>query len=450
MRYFIVLICLMLTSSLQAKPTEIVFWHSLAGDLGLEIQIITDGFNKSQSKYRIKPIYKGEYTESLTSYAAAFRAHQPPAMVQVFEVGTATMLSPKGIIKPLHELMSEQHLSLPEADFLSTVRSYYSEKGQLMAMPLNISIPVVFYNADALERVGYPKGAFPNTWDELDRLATKLKKSGFSCVYTTAYPAWLLIESFSAIHGLPIANSEGTKAIYNDKKLIDHLSRLKNSHYFQYGGRSDDATVLFSSGRCPMFTQSSGAYHSLSSLVPFKVGMAAVPLDTRVSKKRFNNIIGGGAVWVTSGQTPDVYQGIANFFVYLAQPSVQEQWHQHTGYLPLGVKGIYAPLAKASHHPSLILAKQEASHEPNKIFPLGAQHQIRIVNDEALEEIFAGINDAQHAMDNAVAAANNLLLRFERNTQGSDVPKVSLQPDLLKDRRKTGESLIYESKFRRD
>ena len=426
MRYFLILLCMIATARLHAKPVEIVFWHSLAGDLGSEIQVITDGFNKSQTKYVIKPIYKGEYSESLTSYAAAFRAHQPPSMVQVFEVGTATMLSPKGIIKPVHELMTEQKLALPESDFLPTVRSYYSEHGQLMAMPLNISIPVMFYNKDALAKAGYPPSAFPKTWAELDRMAAKLKQSGYSCVYTTAYPAWMLIESFAAIHGLPMANPTGTKAIYNHKTLVEHLSRLQRSNYFQYGGRSDDATVLFTSGRCPLFTQSSGAYHSLSSLVPFKVGMAAIPLDTQVSMKRYNNVIGGAAIWVTSGQTPDIYEGIAQFLVYLSQPSVQKQWHDRTGYLPLGVEGIYASLASASHHPSLMLAKQDAFNASSKVVPLGAQHQIRIVNDEALEEIFAGIKDAQHAMDDAVAAANNLLLRFERNTQKPSAVKKHL------------------------
>ncbi len=71
-------------ASLHAATTKITLWHSLAGQLGTELQLLIKGFNDSQADYVIKPIYKGDYIESLTSFAAAFKAHQPPALVQVF------------------------------------------------------------------------------------------------------------------------------------------------------------------------------------------------------------------------------------------------------------------------------------------------------------------------------------------------------------------------------
>ena len=420
-RVLLIVLCFFLKNSLHAKPVEITLWHSLAGQSGSEVQALVTRFNQSQVDYVIKPIYKGGYIESLTSFAAAFRAHQPPALVQVFEVGTTTMLVPEGIIKPVDELMREQGLTLPQADFFPAVRAYYSEHGHLMAMPFNTSVPALFYNADALAKVGYTAASIPHTWDEFEILAAKLKEAGFSCVYTSAYPAWILIESFSATHGLPMIDATTKKAIYNNKEVVRHLARLRRwqqLHYFEYGGRSDDATILFTSGRCPLMSQSSGAYNSLSELVPFQVGMAALPMDNHASKKRFNNISGGAALWVVGGQTPSVYQGIARFFSYIAQPSVQQHWHQNTGYLPLGVKGIYKQLVKASTHPSLPLALSELVRNDDSapILRLGAENQIRAINDEALELIFAGIKSPQQAIDDAVVRANHALLRFVHNT----------------------------------
>lgn len=397
----------------QAKPTEIVLWHSLAGQLGTELQALVNGFNQSQIHYIIKPVYKGDYIESLTSFAAAFQAKEPPALIQVFEVGSTTMLAPKGIIKPVSELMQEQGFPLPKDIFFPAVRSYYSEQGQLMAMPLNSSIPVLFYNADTLVKVGYSQDSFPQTWDELEILAGKLKKAGYQCTYTTAYPAWILIESFSALHGLPMIDSSHTKANYNSKKMIAHLTRLRRwqkLHYFQYGGRSDDATILFTSGHCPLFSQSSGGYNSLSSLVNFRLGVAPMPLDKNISEQRYNNVIGGAALWVTANQSTKVYQGIAEFFNYLIKTDVQERWHLHTGYLPLGMQGIH------SSHPVLAIAQLDLygkySRETSRI---NAQNQIRAINDEALENIFAGIKSSQQAMDEAVVRANQALSRFKRN-----------------------------------
>ena len=420
-RYFFILIWLFLVNPLHAKPVDIILWHSLAGHLGTELRALAKDFNQSQKDYAIKPMYKGDYIESLTSFAAAFRAHQPPALVQVFEVGMATMIMPAGIIKPVDELMKEQGLTLPEADFFPAVRAFYSEDGKLKAMPFNTSVPALFYNADALAKIGYSADAFPKTWDELEVLARKLKQAGFSCAYTTAYPAWIMIESFSAIHGLPMIDPKTNKAIYNNKQVVNHLTRLlrwQQLHYFEYGGRSDDATILFTSGRCPLLSQSSGAYNGLSGLVPFHIGIAAIPLDVKASTRRLNNVAGGAALWAVAGLKPEVYRGIARFFSYLAEPLVQQSWYQNTGYLPLGVNGIYKPFEDKNIYPALQLAQSEFAGTSVlvKNRRLGAQNQIRAINDEAIETIFAGISSPKDAMDHAVLRANHAQDRFTHNT----------------------------------
>ena len=405
----------------QSKRLEIVLWHSLAGHLGSELLLLTKGFNESQSHYLIKPVYKGDYTETLTSFAAAFSAKQPPDVVQIFEVGTETMLVPQGIIKPVSELMAEHALVLPEGSFFSAVLDYYSDHGHLMAMPLNISVPVIFYNADALKTLGYSANQFPKNWDELERLAFKLKQAGFSCAYTSAYPAWILIESFSALHGLSMIDPKTNRAVYNHKAMIHHLTRLRRwqkERYFVYGGRSDDATVLFTSGQCPLLSQSSGTYASLEQLVPFTLGVAQLPLDQDASQTRFNNVTGGAALWVVAGKQSSTYKGIAQFFNYLTQAEVQKHWHLNTGYLPIGTHGIYQQVAEKSLHPALVIAELEWSHTPNKQMTVrsSAQHQIRVINDEALEMIFAGISSPKVAMNNAVHRSNQAIDRFLKRT----------------------------------
>ncbi|KTD06868.1 carbohydrate ABC transporter substrate-binding protein, CUT1 family (TC 3.A.1.1.-) [Legionella jamestowniensis DSM 19215] len=411
----------------MAKPVEIVMWHSMAGHLGSEVRQLVAGFNKSQNEYSVKLVYKGEYTEAMTSFAAAFRAKQPPAIVQIFEVGTTTMLFPKGIIKPVDEIMKEQGMRLPKESFLPAIRSFYSDHEQLMAMPFNTSIPVMFYNAEALAKIGYPREYFPRSWQEMETLAADLRKAGFTCVYTTAYPAWIQIEAFSAIHGLPMTNPTLSTATYNNGAIVKHLTRLKDwqkKHYFEYGGRASDATILFTSGRCPLFSQSSGSYNSLSGLVKFKLGVAALPLDTETSALRHNNIAGGAALWAVAGQTPTVYRGVAKFFAYLAQPAIQQQWHHHTGYLPLGLSGIYSVLAEENEHPVIKLAYDELTNQHvNTKVHVGPQNLIRAINDEALEAIFSGMLLPKIAIDNAVSRANYTLMRFHRNTAAVECPK---------------------------
>lgn len=423
MKRLIIFLCSLLAlGPLEAKPVEIVLWHAMAGHLGKGVRQLAQQFNQEQKDYIIKPIYKGDYIETLTSFAAAFRAHQPPDMVQVLEVGTATMISPKGVIKPVEALMKEQGLELPLNDFIPVLRDFYSQNGQLMAMPLNQSTPILYYNRDVLKQVGYDGSHFPTTWQEMETLAIKLKQAGYSCTYTSANPSWILVEAYLAIHGLAETEKKPLKAIYDYPQFIAHLDRLKRwqkEGYFRYGGRLDDATVLFTSGICPLFSQSSGSYKSLKQLVHFNLDIAPLPLDTKASQVRHANVVGGAALWVVSGRSAEKEKGIAQFLLFLSQPKTQKQWHEYSGYLPIGLTGIYAALASESQLPTLKLARVDLAPErqqgfsPNNDIP---QNQIRLSNEEALEALFAHLKTPEKATKDAVAKANHLIQRYLQTT----------------------------------
>ncbi|MFT4059557.1 MAG: extracellular solute-binding protein [Legionella sp.] len=418
MKKLIAFLCILFfVLPVQAKRLELVLWHGMAGQIGDEVRALADAFNQSQKTYWVKPVYKGSYTETLTSFAAAFRAQQPPAMVQIFEVGTALMYSPKGVIKPVEELMQEQGISLPQDDFISVVREFYSRNGRLIAFPFNLSVPILYYNRDALAKVGYTEENFPKTWDDMEVLAARLKKSGYSCVYTSAYPGWILFESFLALHGLPLTQGNPKHAVFDTPQLISHFTRLKRwhqQHYFRYAGRGDDATILFTSSICPLFSQSSGAYNSLSALVSFRLGVATMPLDTKVSPIRYTNVAGGAALWAVAGQSKEQYQGIARFFAFIAQPQTQQRWHNNTGYLPLGLQGVYAEIVKSSHHPNLVLAQMELQAGGRSLKYYGPQNQIRAINDEVVESMFAGLMSPDEAVHEFAKRANHVLTRFAR------------------------------------
>lgn len=422
MNYFLSFFGLLsLSFMVHAQPVELVLWHAMAGQLANEVQLLADDFNNTQQLYRVKPVYKGNYTETLTSFAAAFRAHQAPAMVQVFEVGTAMMLAPKGVIKPVAQLMREQNMVLPQADFTHSVNQLYSRDGQLMAMPFNISAPVLYYNKAILAKVGYHADKVPKTWDEFEVLAEKLNAAGYNCTYTTAYPGWILLESYVALHGLATVDPENKKLTLNTPQLINYLTRLKRwqqAGFFRYGGREDDATILFTSSICPLFSQSSGAYNSLVAMAPFPLGVAALPHDTTASALRHANVTGGAALWAVNGQTKEHYKGIAQFFAFIARAKTQQKWHEHTGYLPIGFKGEYAALSQASAHPALTLARTDLEDKAplNLLTHNGPQNQIRTINDEVLEALFAGLVTPEQALIDASKRANHIIMRFKRNT----------------------------------
>lgn len=417
-RFYIGFFFFLSMSYSYAKPVEIVFWHAMTGHLGVVLQQLVDQFNESQTHYHIKTVYKGEYHDLLTSFGAAFQAKKPPAMVQIFEVGTQVMLSPKGIIVPTEQLLQEHHIALPKQDFFPAIEAYYSRDGQLQALPLNISIPVMYYNAQRLAQVGYSGEQFPKTWQQFEDMAKKLQKLGQSCVYTMAFPSWMHLESFSALHHLHLLKSQ--QAAYDNPAVLHHLERLRRwhvQHLLSYGGRANHATVLFTSGHCAVFSQSSGSFQSLAQMVAFPLGVAPMPHDADVVDVRYANAAGGAALWAVTGHSKAVYAGIAAFYHYLMTPAVQQAWHQKTGYLPLGGTGIYQSIPKQGNRQVLKIAQQDLSkHLEQNAYATGPMNLLRMINDEAMEAIFSDQQSPQQALQDAVLRANYAIKRFQNNT----------------------------------
>lgn len=92
--------------SAQAQ-TEIQWWHSMTSVNGEWVNDLAKEFNASQTKYKIVPTFKGVYDESMTAAVAAFRAGNAPHILQVFEVGTATMMASKNAIVPVGQVMKD-------------------------------------------------------------------------------------------------------------------------------------------------------------------------------------------------------------------------------------------------------------------------------------------------------------------------------------------------------
>ena len=73
-------------------------------------------------------VFKGTYTETMTAAIAAFRAGEQPHIVQVFEVGTATMMAAKGAIYPVHQLMADAGEPFDPDAYLPAVTGYYTHR----------------------------------------------------------------------------------------------------------------------------------------------------------------------------------------------------------------------------------------------------------------------------------------------------------------------------------
>ncbi|SET60783.1 sn-glycerol-3-phosphate ABC transporter substrate-binding protein UgpB [Oceanicella actignis] len=421
---------LALTAGSASAKVTVEWWHAMGGVNGERVNKIAADFNATQSEYEVKPVYKGNYTETMTAAIAAFRAGEQPHIVQVFEVGTATMMAAKGAIYPVEKLMADAGEPFDKSDYLSAVISYYqTSDGQLLSMPFNSSTPVLWYNADALEAAGVKP---PSTWDEVEAAAKALVANGMKCGLSFGWQSWVMIENYSAWHDLPIGTKENgfagldTELVFNNDHVVNRLDRVadmgKRSE-FVYGGRRGDSLPLFVNGECGMWMNSSAYYGSIKSQAKFNFGQTMLPLDTAVRDKPQNSIIGGATLWVLSGHDAEEYKGVAKFLSYLSSPEVQAWWHQETGYVPI-THAAYELSKKQGFYeknPGTDTAIKQLSLNPptpnSRGLRFGNFVQIRDIINEELEALWAGDKTARQAMDEAVARGNVLLRKFERSAR---------------------------------
>jgi len=83
-------------ASALAEPVTVNWWFAHGGRLGEKVQEIVANFNSMQSKYKVVATYKGNYADTMNAGIAAFRSKSPPHILQVYEVGTASMMGAKG------------------------------------------------------------------------------------------------------------------------------------------------------------------------------------------------------------------------------------------------------------------------------------------------------------------------------------------------------------------
>ncbi|PLZ00905.1 sn-glycerol-3-phosphate ABC transporter substrate-binding protein UgpB [Burkholderia sp. WAC0059] len=411
--------------------TEIQFWHAMEAQLGVHLDEIVDDFNASQKDYRIVPVYKGSYDQTLAAGIAAWRSGDAPAILQVYEVGTATMIGAKKAVVPVWKVFQDAGIPLDRNAFVPAVASYYSESrtGRLVSMPFNSSTPILYYNKDAFRKAGLDPNQPPRTWDEVAADAAKLRASGMACGFTTGWQGWIQLENYSAWHAAPFASEnngfDGTDAVleFNRPLQVRHiqfLADMAKQGTFTYVGREDEANAKFYSGDCGISMNSSGALATIRQAAKFDFGTGMMPYDPSVPGAPQNAIIGGASLWVLAGQNPDVYKGVAEFFAYLASPAVAARWHEETGYLPV-TKAAYALARQQGYygtHPGADTATRQMLNKPPLPFTqglrLGYMPQIRTIVDEELEEVWAGRKTPQAALDSAVARGNVLLRRFEQ------------------------------------
>lgn len=411
----------LLWASSALAVTELQWWHAMTGANNEVVDTLAKEFNETQNDYKIVPVFKGTYPETLNAGIAAFRAKQTPAIIQVFDVGTGVMMGAEGAVMPVAEVLEKGGYTFDKAKYLAGIVAYYSKPdGTMLSFPYNSSSPILFYNKDLFEKAGLDVNNPPKTWPQVWEAARKIKTSGAAeCGYTSTWLTWIQTENFAAWNNLSYANNENGLADtdvelkFNSPEFVEHfqsIADLAKEGVFRYGGRTSEAKNLFLSGECAILTESSGG---LGDIVKsgMNYGIGQLPYYEGDGRPQ-NTIPGGASLWVFGGKSDEEYKGIAEFFNFLSQTEVQARLHQVSGYLPVTMEAYKATKDSGFYekNPGRETPIQQmmgkAPTENSKGVRLINLPQVRDIMNEEFESMLSGQQDAKAALDKAVERGN--------------------------------------------
>nr|WP_170359757.1 extracellular solute-binding protein [Ruegeria arenilitoris] len=418
----------MMANTVSAE-VEITWWHAMGGALGDTVNQIAEDFNASQDDYKITPVFKGTYEETLTAGIAAFRAGEQPNVLQVFDAGAATVIGAKGATVPVQDLLEQNGVAFDIEDYISGVRYFYADSdGKMIGMPFNSSSPIMYYNVDALEKAGVTP---PKTWEEFQTVtAPALKEAGYIGLSQSHLP-WIFTENFHSRHDLPFATNDngyegadGTKILVNNDAIKAHFTAVKdwkdNGFFEWYGTGWSDNQTPFEEGKVAIWLGSSGSFGGLSKKdLPFEFSATFLPYWEAVTKEPKQTFIGGAALFAMAGKSDEENKATAAFFEFLTKPETQYMWHRETGYVPITTAAY--EMAKGDGHydraPAAEVGIKQLSlpaGENTKGYRMGFYVQIRDVMNREYGRILTGETSVEDAFKAIEDEANGLLERFAK------------------------------------
>ncbi len=382
-------------------PALIELSHQLDEERAERLEPLIEHFNSQQKDARIKLVRRVE--------GAA-----PKQINLVTREEYARFMANKAKFKPLYEVMREAKLPLDSSKLSHELRDSLADgKGQLFALPVAFSTPVLYVNKDAFRKAGLDPEAPPKTWADTQEVAGKLADSGSRCPYTTSWPAWILIDNVSAWNGAEVSDAKG-KLSFNGLLQIKHVAMMATwfkSKYFSYYGRRDEADRRFASGDCAMLTSSSSLFASLSDS-KVDVGVSALPYHDDVRGAPQNTLADGASLWIASGLKPAETKGVAKFINYVLGPEVQINLTVAGGFLPI------TPVARAAASSKLLKADlaglqvayaQLNGKSSSPTVRVSQIEKVRNIVDEELESVWENRKPAKEALDNAVLRGNSVM-----------------------------------------
>ena len=333
----IVLVLLGCAAAIPALAQDISLRHDLEGKALDTLATLALRFNDEQ---------KGRGRVLLQDMRGLDNKHVPPHLALLDTDDSMEFFGTRPRFRPLHDVMREAGQKFDVNGFYPQIADAADDaSGRIQALPLALSLPVLFTNRSALRKAGVDPDLPVKTWWELQKVAGQIYDSGGKCPLTTSRFARIHAENVTSQAGQPslVKSGAAEKVQVNGMVNVKHLALLaswQKSRYFHYSGPGREGNRRFLSGECAMLTGESSLYAD-ARRAGIDVGIAALPhYDDVYGAKPADVLPDGASLWILAGHKKDEYQLAARFVNYLLRPEAQTEWARATSDLPMTRAGL--------------------------------------------------------------------------------------------------------------
>lgn len=313
-----------------AQAQQIVLRHNLDARNAQVLDTLVQRFNATQ---------KGKAGVTLEAAKNVADKHQLPALALLDTDDDINFFGTLPRFRPVHQVMKEAGTRLETATMYPLILDAASDKpGQLNALPIGLSMPVLYWNKEAFRKAGLDPDVPPRTWRQVQDTAGALLDAGVACPLTSSHFSWVHLENVTTQQGQPIFGQSNRVAL-NGLINVKHLAMLATwyrSSYFRYYGAHSEGDARFLSGECAMLTSDSSLYADIHAEGRIQAGVAGLPYyDDEYGFQPGNTVPDGASLYVLAGRKKDDYKVAARFIAFLMQRDAQLEWVRGTGYLPM-------------------------------------------------------------------------------------------------------------------
>ena len=405
----------------QNAPLEIPFFFPIAaaGPITKIIDGYAQDFHKLHADISIKPVYSGNYDDTIAKAVTAFKGGKAPPLAMLGAIQVFSLIDLDAIV-PIDELANTAEDKAWLKGFWPAFMANGNVLDHVWSVPFQRSTAVLYWNKDAFKEVGLDPEKPPTTWTEQTEMGRKLVvKSGSNVsrwgvqIPATGGTYWLY-QALAAQAGQELMNcGVGNQTYFSSPGAVEALDYWVSlgKEGVQAPGVLDWGTTPndFVAGRTAMMWTTTGNLTFVKSNAKFPFGVAMLPAD-----KQRGTPTGGANFHVFSTATKAERDASLLFVKWVTSPERAAQWGMDTGYVATRPDAWETPRMKeyVSGFPQAAVARDQLPYAVPELSTHQNQ-QVTLPLNSALEAALAGTKTPKAALAEAQANAERLLRPYQ-------------------------------------